>query len=144
VRALLMLIGFVSLAAMPYTVLMPIFAGSILHGGARELGMLMGATGVGALLGALTLASKSGVEGLGKWVWRAAVVFGASLIFFAWSRHLWLSMAFLISIGNHDLHEHALAGHGSRSITRAGDVALLHDVHRNGPYWRPVRRRLGG
>ncbi len=99
VRALLMLIGFVSLAAMPYTVLMPIFAGSILHGGARELGMLMGATGVGALLGALTLASKSGVEGLGKWVWRAAVVFGASLIFFAWSRHLWLSMAFLIPVG---------------------------------------------
>ncbi len=99
VRALLMLIGFVSLAAMPYTVLMPIFAGRILHGGARELGMLMGATGVGALLGALTLASKSGVEGLGKWVWRAASVFGASLIFFAWSHHLWLSMAFLIPVG---------------------------------------------
>ena len=99
VRALLMLIGFVSLAAMPYTVLMPIFAGSILHGGARQLGELMGATGVGALLGALTLASKSGVQGLGKLVWRAAVVFGASLIFFAWSRHLWLSMAFLIPAG---------------------------------------------
>ncbi len=99
VRALLILIGFVSLAAMPYTVLMPIFAGRILHGGARELGMLMGATGVGALLGALTLASKSGVEGLGKWVWRAAGVFGTSLIFFAWSRHLWLSMTFLIPAG---------------------------------------------
>ena len=99
VRALLILIGFVSLAAMPYTVLMPIFAGRILHGGARQLGMLMGATGVGALLGALTLASKSGVEGLGKWVWRAASVFGVSLIFFAWSRHLWLSMAFLVPAG---------------------------------------------
>lgn len=99
VRALLMLIGFVSLAAMPYTVLMPIFAGSILHGGARQLGELMGATGVGALLGALTLASKSGVEGLGKLVWRAAVVFGGSLVLFAWSRHLWLSMAFLVPAG---------------------------------------------
>ncbi len=78
VRALLLLIGFVSLAAMPYTVLMPIFAGRILHGGARQLGMLMGATGVGALLGALTLASKTNVRGLGKWVWMAATGFGTA------------------------------------------------------------------
>ncbi len=52
VRALLSLVGLVSLAAMPYTVLMPIFVGHVLHGGARELGILMGATGVGALTGA--------------------------------------------------------------------------------------------
>src|SRR6202166_192781 len=77
VRALLVLVGLVSLAAMPYTVLMPIFAGRILHGGARQLGMLMGATGIGALLGALTLASKRGVTGLGRWVWVAATTFGA-------------------------------------------------------------------
>src|SRR5262249_37660179 len=47
IRALLLLLGLVSLVAMPYTVLMPIFADRILHGGARGLGMLMGATGVG-------------------------------------------------------------------------------------------------
>ena len=99
VRALLLLIGFVSLAAMPYTVLMPIFAGRILHGGARQLGMLMGATGIGALLGALTLASKTSVSGLGKWVWMAATGFGASLILFTLSRHLWLSLALLIPTG---------------------------------------------
>jgi len=99
VRALLLLIGVVSLAAMPYTVLMPIFAGRILLGGARQLGMLMGATGIGALLGALTLASKADVKGLGKWVWIAATGFGTSLILFTLSRHLWLSMALLVPTG---------------------------------------------
>jgi MFS family permease len=99
VRALLLLIGVVSLAAMPYTVLMPIFAGRILHGGARQLGMLMGATGVGALFGALTLASKADVKGLGKWVWIAATGFGTSLILFTLSRRLWLSMALLVPTG---------------------------------------------
>jgi MFS family permease len=99
VRALLLLIGFVSLAAMPYTVLMPIFAGRILHGGARQLGELMGATGIGALLGALTLASKTSTKGLGKWVWIAATGFGTSLILFTTSRHLWLSLALLVPTG---------------------------------------------
>jgi len=99
VRALLMLIGVVSLAAMPYTVLMPIFAGRILHGGARQLGLLMGATGVGALLGALTLASKTSTSGLGRWVWMAATGFGMSLILFTMSQHLWLSMALLVPTG---------------------------------------------
>src|SRR5947208_8227007 len=65
IRALLLLLGLVSLVAMPYTVLMPVFADKILHGGARGLGILMGATGIGALLGALTLATRSGVSGLG-------------------------------------------------------------------------------
>src|SRR5438876_2064478 len=68
IRALLLLLGLVSLVGMPYTVLMPVFADRILHGGARGLGILMGATGVGALLGALTLAMRSGVKGLGRWV----------------------------------------------------------------------------
>ena len=99
VRTLLLLVGVVSLAAMPYTVLMPVFAGKILHGGARELGMLMGATGVGALCGALTLASKRHVHGLGRWVSTAAIGFGASLFLFAFSRHLWLSMALLVPVG---------------------------------------------
>ena len=99
VRSLLLLVGLVSLVAMPYTVLMPIFAASILHGGARGLGLLMGATGVGALLGSLTLASKRNVQGLGRWVWMAAVAFGSSLILFSISRHFWLSFALLVPAG---------------------------------------------
>jgi len=99
IRALLLLLGLVSLVAMPYTVLMPIFADRILHGGARGLGILMGATGVGALLGALTLASRSGVKGLGRWVAVSCGGFSLSLILFSLSRHFWLSAALLLPVG---------------------------------------------
>jgi len=99
IRALLLLIGLVSLVGMPYTVLMPIFADQILHGGARGLGILMGATGVGALLGALTLASKTGVTGLGRWVAVSCASFGVTLILFSYSHHFWLSVAFLLPAG---------------------------------------------
>jgi MFS family permease len=99
VRALLLLIGLVSLAVTPYSVLMPIFAGRILHGDARELGILMGATGVGAVTAGLTLASRTGVKGLGRWVWTAATGLGLSLILFSFSRHLWLSVAALVPTG---------------------------------------------
>jgi MFS family permease len=97
--ALLLLLGLVSLVAMPYTVLMPIFADRILHGGARGLGILMGATGVGALLGALTLAAKTGVRGLGRWVAVACGGFGISLILFSFSRNFWLSALLLLPVG---------------------------------------------
>ena len=67
IRALLLLLGLVSMVAMPYSVLMPVFAARILHGNARTLGVLMGAAGMGALTGALLLASRTGVDGLGEW-----------------------------------------------------------------------------
>jgi MFS family permease len=89
IRALLLLLGLVSLVAMPYSVLMPIFAAKILHGNARTLGVLMGATGVGALGGALTLASRSGVKGLGRWI----------AILFSLSRWYLLSVALLVPVG---------------------------------------------
>jgi len=99
IRALLLLLGLVSLVAMPYSVLMPIFAAKILHGNARTLGVLMGATGVGALGGALTLASRSGVKGLGRWVAIACASFGTFLILFALSRWYFLSVAMLVPVG---------------------------------------------
>ena len=99
IRDLLLLVGLVSLVAMPYTVLMPIFADKILHGGARGLGILMGATGVGALLAALMLAARTGVHGLGRWVTLACAGFGLSLIAFALSRIFWLSAALLVPAG---------------------------------------------
>jgi len=99
IRALLLLLGLVSLVGMPYTVLMPIFADRILHGGARGLGILMGFTGVGALLGALTLALRSGVRGLGRLVALTCAGFGVSLIAFAFSRYFWLSAVLLIPAG---------------------------------------------
>jgi MFS family permease len=99
IRALLVLLGLVSLVAMPYTVLMPIFADKILHGGARALGILMGSTGIGALFGALTLAAKKGLSGLGRWVPIACGGFGVSLILFSFSRNFWLSAALLVPVG---------------------------------------------
>jgi MFS family permease len=99
IRALLLLLGLVSLVGMPYAVLMPIFADQILHGGARGLGILMGATGVGALIGALTLAFKSGVRGLGTWVLLSSAGFGVGLIAFSASRSFWLSAALLVPVG---------------------------------------------
>jgi MFS family permease len=99
IRAILLLLGLVSLVAMPYTVLMPIFADRILHGGARGLGILMGATGVGALLGALTLATRTAVHGLGRWVTFACAGFAITLIAFSLSRNFWLSAALLVPVG---------------------------------------------
>ncbi|MGA8221010.1 MAG: MFS transporter [Candidatus Acidiferrales bacterium] len=99
ILALMLLIGVVSLVAVPYTVLMPIFADRILHGGARGLGILMGATGIGALLGALTLATKHGVSGLGRWVGFSAMSFGASLILFSFSKWFLVSMFMLVPVG---------------------------------------------
>jgi MFS family permease len=99
IRALLLLLGLVSLVGMPYTVLMPVFADKILHGGARGLGILMGATGVGALLGALTLAAKTGVRGLGRMAAWSCAGFGISLVLFAGSHRFWLSAALLLPTG---------------------------------------------
>jgi MFS family permease len=99
ILALVLLIGLVSLVAVPYSVLMPIFADRVLHSGAHGLGILMGATGIGALLGALTLAIRRGVQGLGRVVGLSAAGFGVSLILFAFSRSLWLSVALLVPVG---------------------------------------------
>jgi MFS family permease len=99
IRVLLLLLGLVSLVAMPYSVLMPVFADRILHGGARGLGILMGATGVGALLGALTLATRAGVRGLGRWIAFSCGGFGSSLVLFSLSRHFWLSAILLLPVG---------------------------------------------
>ena len=62
---ILLLLALISLVGMPYTTLMPIFAGRILHGGAHTLGFLMAATGVGALIGAVRLAARRSVLGIG-------------------------------------------------------------------------------
>jgi MFS family permease len=99
VRVLLVLLGIVSLVAMPYTILMPVFADEILHGGASALGMLMGSSGLGALTGALILAKRQQLRGLGRWVAAATCAFGVSLILFSQSRNFWLSMLFMYPAG---------------------------------------------
>jgi MFS family permease len=99
IRAILLLLALVSLVGMPYTVLMPIFAGQVLHGGPHTLGFLMGASGVGALAGALSLAVRRSVLGLGKLIPASAAIFGAGLIGFGLSRNLWLSLFLMLFTG---------------------------------------------
>jgi MFS family permease len=99
VRALLLLLGLMSLFGMPYAVLMPIFADRILHGGASALGLLMGASGLGALCAALSLAVRNRLQGLGRWVAVAAGGFGVAVILFSFSRSFWLSATLLVPAG---------------------------------------------
>jgi len=99
VRALLSLIAVVSVIGTPYAVLMPIFADKILHGGPSALGYLMGSAGCGALCGALLLAARHGLKGLGLWVAMSSAGFGVSLILFAQSRHLLTSEIALLPVG---------------------------------------------
>jgi len=145
IRALLMLLGLVSLVGMPYVVLMPIFADKILHGGARGLGILMGATGVGALLGALTLAFREGVKGLGRWVAMCCAGFGASLVVFSISHSFWISVILLLPVGYTMMLQMACSNTLIQVMvpTRcgAGDGRLFHDVHGHGSDWSFVWRR---
>jgi MFS family permease len=84
---------------MPYSVLLPVFATEVLHGGPYTLGLLSTAAGVGALGGALFLAARRSVLGLGRVIIVATVVFGSSLLLFSQSQVLWLSLLALIGTG---------------------------------------------
>jgi MFS family permease len=92
IRSLLLLLGLISFMGMPYMVLMPVFARDILHGGSHSFGFLMGATGVGALGGAIFLASRKTVLGSGKIIVIASSIFGIGLIGFSLSRLFFLSL----------------------------------------------------
>ena len=99
VRSLLLIIALVSLAGMPYTVLMPVFARDIFHGGPHTFGFLTAASGAGALIGALYLASRRTVLGMGRLIPLAAGIFGGGLVLFSLSRTLWLSLFLLLVVG---------------------------------------------
>jgi MFS family permease len=93
------LLALVSLTGMPYVVLMPVFARGVLGGGPHILGALMAATGVGAVIGALYLASRRSVLGLSRVIVVGGGLFGLGLIAFSYSRSLWLSLILLVFTG---------------------------------------------
>ncbi|MGA1981735.1 MAG: MFS transporter [Acidobacteriaceae bacterium] len=99
IRTILSLFAVVSLMGMPFVVLMPIFAARVLHGGPHTLGFLMGAMGSGALIGALLLAARRSVLGLGRKIAISGAVFGLGLIGFGLSHFFWLSMLVLLVAG---------------------------------------------
>ena len=99
VRSALILLSLVSIMGMPYTVLMPAISTNVLHGGPNTLGFLMTASGAGALGGALYLASRRSVLGLGRAMAVASMTFGVGLAAFSLSRSLWLSLLLLPIVG---------------------------------------------
>lgn len=99
IRYLLSLLALMSMAAISYQVLMPVFAEELLHGGPNALGFLMGFSGVGALTGTIYLASRRNVRGLGRVIVAATFIFGSGVIAFSFSRQLWVSMLLMIFIG---------------------------------------------
>jgi len=98
-RDSLLLLALVGTMGMPYTVLMPAIASTILHGGPHTLGYLMTASGVGALAGAFYLASRRSVLGLGRAIVVASITFGTGLVAFSFSHALWLSLVLLPFVG---------------------------------------------
>jgi MFS family permease len=99
IRYIILFVGMVSLFSMPYIVLMPVFARDILHGGSHTLGFLMGATGIGALMGALYLASRKSVLGLGRLIAISTCILGCGLIAFSFSRYMPLSLCMMLLTG---------------------------------------------
>jgi MFS family permease len=99
IRSILGLIAFISLVGLPYTVLLPVFAGVILHGGPNTFGFLTGATGLGAFISAVVLAMRKSIVGLGKRMAITSLTFGAALIAFALSQTFWLSILLMLVVG---------------------------------------------
>jgi MFS family permease len=99
IRTALLLLALVSTMGMPYTVLMPAVTAKLLHGGPHTLGLLMTASGSGALAGAIYLATRRSVVGLGRVIALAAALFGTGLIAFGLSRTLWVSLLVLPIVG---------------------------------------------
>jgi MFS family permease len=99
IRTILLLFALISLMGFPYAVLLPVFAGQVLHGGAYTLGWLTAASGVGALVSGLSLAVRKSVLGLTRMLQIAAATLGVALILFGLSRTLWLSLALMVLAG---------------------------------------------
>ncbi|HEY0264060.1 MAG TPA: MFS transporter [Granulicella sp.] len=99
IRTILTLFAIVSLMGMPFMVLMPIFASQVLHGGPHTLGWLMGASGIGALVSAVSLAMRRSPRGLTRMIQISSAMFGAGLILFGLSHTLWLSLVLMLFVG---------------------------------------------
>ncbi len=99
IRSALLLLALVSLVGMPYTVLLPVFARRVLHGGPYTLGALTAASGMGAIGGALWLASRKDETGIARVMLFGGAAFGAGLVGFGLSQTLWLSLPLMVVTG---------------------------------------------
>jgi MFS family permease len=113
VRAILLLVSAANILGMPYQVLLPVLATDVLHGDAHTLGILTAASGVGAILGALYMASRDSVLGLGRVLVLATSLFGLGLVGLSWARHDVVAMLALVG-----------ASGGMMALTTASNTVL--------------------
>jgi MFS family permease len=99
IRAVLILVAIIGLVGMPYTVLVPVFAKDVLHGDARTYGLLLTASGLGALAGAMYLANRASIRGSASRIVVTGVLGAASMAAFAWSDNFALSLALIVLTG---------------------------------------------
>jgi len=99
IRSALVMLCMLSLFGLQYTVFLPIYAHDILHGGARTLGLLMSAAGVGAVLGALQFAARTSYTGLARWIAATCTVCAVGLIIMSHATMFWLCAAVLFTVG---------------------------------------------
>jgi MFS family permease len=99
IRSALFLLSLLSFFGLQYSVFLPIYASDILHGGARTLGVLMSAAGVGAVLGALHFAARTEYKGLARWIAATCTVCAMGLVVFSFAATFWLCAAVLFVVG---------------------------------------------
>ena len=99
IRSILLLFALVSLMGYPYAVLLPLFAGQVLHGGPTTLGWLTGASGVGAVISGISLTLRKSVAGLTRMVQLASALLGTALMLFGLSQTFWLSIVLMVMVG---------------------------------------------
>ena len=99
IRSILLLVSFISLVGVPFSVLLPVFATVVLHGGPHTFGFLAGATGLGAFISAIVLALRKTIVGLGKRMAVTSLSFGLGLIAFSFSHVVWVSMGLMLIVG---------------------------------------------
>jgi MFS family permease len=99
VRSALLMLSILSLFGLQYSVFFPIFADSILHGGAKGMGLLMSAAGVGAVIGALYFAGRTSYTGLARWIAATSMVCAIGLVMFSQSKYFALSAGVIFFVG---------------------------------------------
>jgi MFS family permease len=142
IRDVLLLLGVVGVMGMPYITLMPVFAADVHNSGADALGLMMGSVGLGALIGALYLAWRSSVIGLGRLIVVATLGFGLALIAFTVSKLYWLSLLLLVAVGLGWMVLIAASNTALQISRRRCHAGACHeplypDAGRYGAVWKP-------
>jgi len=96
---LLTTVAAASFCVAPMMTFMPVYAKDIFNGGPHTLGMLMGASGLGAVLAGLYLANRTTIIGLGAWIGVGCLAIGAASLVFSYNPFLWVALPVLVVAG---------------------------------------------